>query len=134
MSTEKVKGFRDFYPEEKRTLNYIFSVWKSIAERYGYEEIDMPILESTSLYNKSGQEIPEQMYTFTDKSSRPLALRPETTPSIARMIRTNSNLKKPIKWYSISQCYRYEQSQLGRGKEFFQLNVDYLGTSSMQAA
>ncbi len=128
-----MKGFRDFYPTEKRTSNYIFNIWKEIALRYGYEEIDMPILEETKLYNKSGDEIPAQIYRFKDKSKRDVALRPETTPSIARMIKNNSNLKKPIKWFSISQCYRYEQLQKGRSREFFQFNLDYLGVESMQA-
>lgn len=130
---EKIKGFRDFYPEDKRIVNYIFSTWKTIAEKYGYEEIDMPILEPVDIYNKSGEEIPEQIFSFKDKNDNNVALRPETTPSIARMIRSNPNLKKPVKWYSISQCYRYEQLQRGRGKEFFQFNLDFLGTLSMQA-
>lgn len=128
-----MKGFRDFYPEEKRKEEYVFSIWKKVVERYGYEEIDVPILESVEVYSKSGQEIPEQIYRFKDKSGREVALRPETTPSIARMIRAKGNLKKPIKWFSISQCYRYERQQRGRSKEFFQLNVDYLGSRSMQA-
>ena len=128
-----MKGFRDFYPKEKRISNYIFNTWKEVALNYGYEEIDMPILEETKLYNKSGDEIPAQIYRFKDKSKRDVALRPETTPSIARMIKNNPNLKKPIKWFSISQCYRYEQLQKGRGREFFQFNLDYLGVESMQA-
>jgi histidyl-tRNA synthetase len=128
-----MKGFRDFYPEEKRKENYIFNIWKKIAERYGYSEIDMPILEDVEVYNKSGEEIPEQIYRFKDKKGREVALRPETTPSIARMIKTKGDLKRPVKWYSISQCYRYENIQRGRGREFFQLNVDYLGSKSMQA-
>ena len=111
MTEEKVRGFRDFYPKDKRLLNFIFNNWKSVAESYGYEEVDTPILELTKLYNKSGDEIPTQIYRFKDKKNRELALRPETTPSIARMIRSNPNLKKPLKWYSISQCYRYEKLQ-----------------------
>jgi histidyl-tRNA synthetase len=130
---EKVKGFRDFYPEDKRIVNYIFDTWKDIALKYGYEEVDSPILEQVSLYNKSGEEIPEQIYQFKDKGDRDLALRPETTPSIARMIKSNPNLKKPIKWFSISQCYRYERMQKGRSREFFQFNLDSLGNESMQA-
>ena len=133
MTEEKVRGFRDFYPKDKRLLNFIFNNWKSVAESYGYEEVDTPILELTKLYNKSGDEIPTQIYRFKDKKNRELALRPETTPSIARMIRSNPNLKNPLKWYSISQCYRYEKLQNSRGREFYQLNLDYLGSSSMQA-
>ncbi|MBU2640120.1 MAG: histidine--tRNA ligase, partial [Nanoarchaeota archaeon] len=122
-----------FYPEEKRTINYIFSTWKKIAQNYGYEEIDMPILESVNIYNKSGDEIPTQIYSFKDKNNRVLALRPETTPSVARMVKSMPELKKPLKWFSISQCYRYEQLQKARGREFFQFNLDYLGTDSQQA-
>ncbi|MAF51308.1 MAG: histidine--tRNA ligase [Nanoarchaeota archaeon] len=132
MTEEKVKGFRDFYPEDKRTSNYIFSIWKNIAELYGYEEIDLPILELTKLYNKSGDEIPTQIYRFKDKKDRDLALRPETTPSVARMVRSKPDLKKPLKWYSISQCYRYERLQKGRSREFYQYNLDYIGSKSMQ--
>jgi len=133
MTQEKVRGFRDFYPKEKRTINFLFSTWKDVAEKYGYEEVDMPILESVKLYSKSGDEIPTQIYRFKDKKGRDLALRPETTPSIARMISSKPDLKKPIKWYSISQCYRYERIQRGRGREFFQFNLDFLGTKSMEA-
>jgi len=133
MTQEKVRGFRDFYPKEKRTINYLFSTWKDVAEKYGYEEVDMPILEPVRIYGKSGDEIPTQIYRFKDKKNRDLALRPETTPSIARMIKSKPDLKKPLKWYSISQCYRYERIQKGRGREFFQFNLDFLGTKSMEA-
>ena len=91
----------DLYPEEKRIQNYLFNIFKTISLKYGYEEIEPPILESADIYKKSGQEIPQQMYTFKDKSSRLLALRPETTPSIARMIQ-NKSLQLPIKWFSIN--------------------------------
>ena len=128
-----MKGFRDFYPEDKRKENYIFNIWKKIAEKYGYEEIDMPILEDAEIYNKSGQEIPEQIYRFKDKKEREIALRPETTPSVARMVKANPSVRTPIKWFSISQCYRYEKLQKGRGREFYQLNVDFLGTREMQS-
>lgn len=128
-----MKGFRDFCPEDKRIMNYIFTTWKEVALKYGYEEIDMPILEEAKIYSKSGQEIPEQIYRFRDKAGREVALRPETTPSIARMINNNPNIKRPIKWFSISQCYRYEQIQKGRSREFFQFNLDFLGSESMQA-
>lgn len=126
-----MKGFKDYYPKEKRIQNYIFQVWKKVAERYGYSEVDGPILEPVEIYTKSGQEIPEQMYTLIDKSGRKLALRPEFTPTIARMI--NSSIPKPIKWYSISRCLRYERPQFGREREFFQFNLDFLGTNSMKA-
>lgn len=130
---KKQKGTRDFYPEDKRIQNYIFSKWKKIAELYGYEEIDGPILEAQELYVKSGQEIPEQMYVLTDKSGRKLAIRPELTPTIARMVSQNSSLTKPIKWYTISRCLRYERAQLGRTREFFQFNLDCLGSNTQES-
>ncbi len=128
-----MKGFRDFYPEQKRIQNFIFKVWRKIAKRYGYLEIDGPILEPIEIYKKSGEEIPEQMYTLTDKAKRKLALRPELTPTLARMITQNKSLSKPIKWFSISRCLRYESPQAGRLREFFQFNIDFLGTKSIKA-
>jgi len=122
----------DLYPENKRIQNYLFNIFRSISEKYGYEEIEPPILESAEIYKKSGQEIPEQMYSFKDKSSRLLALRPETTPSIARMI-NNKSLSLPIKWFSISRCFRYEREQAGRAREFDQFNLDMIGSTSMQS-
>lgn len=127
-----MKGFRDFYPEEKRVQNYIFSVWKNTAEKYGFDEIAGPVLEPVELYQKSGSEIPEQMYTFTDKSGRKIALRPELTPTIARMVKQKI-LQKPIKWYSIPECFRYEAPQTGRARSFSQLNLDILGSNSMKS-
>lgn len=126
-----MEGFRDFYPEDKRIQNWIFSKWRKVAEKYGYCEIDGPILEPIEIYNKSGEEIPEQIYSFIDKGGRKLALRPETTPTIARMIKEKKDLKLPIKWYSISRCLRYERSQLGRKKEFFQFNLDCIGSKNL---
>ncbi|MEK6934785.1 MAG: ATP phosphoribosyltransferase regulatory subunit, partial [Nanoarchaeota archaeon] len=126
-----MKGFRDFYPEEKRVQNWIFSKWREVAEKYGYSEIDSPILEAIEIYNKSGDEIPEQIYSFKDKSGKTLAIRPETTPSIARMIRAKKDLKLPVKWYSISRCLRYERPQQGRAREFFQFNLDCIGSKNL---
>jgi len=122
----------DLYPENKRIQNYLFNIFRTISKKYGYEEIEPPILESADIYKKSGQEIPEQMYTFKDKSNRSLALRPETTPSIARMVQ-NKSLQLPIKWFSISRCFRYEREQAGRNREFDQFNLDIIGSKSMQA-
>jgi len=134
MKIQKYKGTRDFYPKEKQIQNYIFNTWRSIAKKYGYEEIDGPLLEPLELFTqKSGEEIKEQLYTLKDKSNRKLALRPETTPTIARMIAQNKSLPKPIRWFSISRCFRYERSQTGRLREFFQFNLDLLGTESMKA-
>jgi len=128
-----MKGFRDFYPSDQRKQNYIFKIWKSVALKYGFEEFSAPVLEPIELFNKSGQEIPEQMYTLKDKSDRQLALRPELTPSLARMINENPNLPKPIKWFSIPECFRYENIQTGRSRSFFQFNLDIIGTTSMKA-
>lgn len=134
MRIQSLKGTRDFYPEEKRVQNYIFNTWKEVAEKYGYSEIDGPILEPVELFAKSGEEVPEQMYILTDKSDRRLAIRPELTPTIARMVaQKQKEMQKPIKWYAISRCWRYEAPQQGRAREFFQFNIDVLGTDNMIA-
>ena len=130
---ETVKGTRDFYPEEMAIENYILNTWKSIALKYSYKEIEGPILESADIYKSSGQEIPEQTYRLTDKSGRELVLRPELTPTIARMIQQRKDLSRPIKWFSLPRCFRYEAPQLGRTREFYQLNIDCLGSESMLA-
>lgn len=127
-----MKGFRDFYPEDFRILKYIFDTWRKVARKYGYEEVESSLLEPIQLYNKSGDEIPEQIYSFKDKGNRLIALRPETTPSIARMIKDRKDLKLPIKWFSISQCFRYERMQQGRSRSFFQFNLDCLGSKSVK--
>lgn len=132
MKIKPLKGTRDFYPAEKRIQNYIFNVWKGVAEKYGYSEIDGPILEPVELFAKSGEEVPEQMYILTDKSDRRLAIRPELTPTIARMVaQKQKEMQKPMKWYAISRCWRYEAPQQGRAREFFQFNIDVLGTDDM---
>ena len=133
MTLQKVRGTRDFYPEDRRVQNYIFRIWREIANKYGFEEVDFPIIEPIEIYSKSGEEIPDQIYELIDKSGRKLALRPETTPSIARMIDAKKDIKLPIKWFSISRCLRYESPQLGRQREFFQLNLDILGNKNMQS-
>ncbi len=134
MKIKNYKGTRDFYPENKRIQNYIFNIWKTIALNYGFEEIEGPLIEPLELFTaKSGPEIVSQLYNFKDKSDREVAIRPETTPTIARMIASKPNIQKPIKWFSISRCWRYEQPQSGRLREFFQLNIDILGLTSMQA-
>jgi len=130
---ERVKGTRDWYPEDKAKQNYIFNVWTSVAKSFGYKEVEGPILESEELYKQSGEEIPEQTYQLTDKSGRKLVLRPELTPTIARMIQQKKELKKPIKWFSIPRCFRYESPQSGRLREFYQFNLDCLGFSNMKA-
>jgi histidyl-tRNA synthetase len=130
MKIEKVRGARDFYPPEKRIQNFIFGVWKEVAEKYGYEEVDGPLIEPIELWQeKSGDEIDKQMYTLIDQSERKLAVRPEMTPTIARMVsQKQKELPKPIKWYSIQRFWRYEKPQSGRLREFWQLNLDVLGS------
>ncbi len=128
------KGTREFYPKEKSILNYIFNKWRSIALKYGFSEIECPIIEPLELFTKkSGKEIESQLYSFEDKAGRKIALRPEITPSIARMIVSNKSLQKPIKWFSIPECFRYEKEQAGRSRSFYQLNMDIIGSTSLLA-
>ncbi|MEO8199632.1 MAG: histidine--tRNA ligase [Gemmatimonadota bacterium] len=132
MSTQALPGFRDFYPEDFALRAHIFETWRKVATRYGFEEYDGPPLEPLDLYTvKSGDEIVGQLYNFTDKGDRAVALRPEMTPSLARMVAARANgLKKPIRWFSIPQLFRYERQQRGRLREHFQLNCDLIGESS----
>ena len=130
-------GFRDFYPEPIPTVDswsidlrrYIFDTWRGTAERYGFREYDGPPIEELELYTKkSGDEIVDQLYNFTDKGNRNVSLRPEMTPTLARMAASHTrNYKKPIKWFSIPQLFRYERQQKGRLREHFQLNADIIG-------
>lgn len=135
MKVENLVGTRDFYPELQSELNIIFEAWRKVAISYGYEEIEGPLLESTDLWTlKSGAEIPEQMYSFVDKGGRSVAIRPELTPTVARMVaQKQKELLKPIKWFAIPRCLRYERPQKGRLREFFQFNLDCLGLDSMKA-
>lgn len=129
MQGKALPGFRDFYPEELTLRNHIFAIWRSVAVRYGFEEYDGPPLESLELYTqKSGDEIVGQLYTFKDKGDREVALRPEMTPTLARMVAAHAQaLKKPIRWFSMPQLFRYERQQRGRLREHFQLNMDIIG-------
>ena len=129
------KGTRDFYPSQMRVQNHIFSIWRNAALKFGYEEYEGPTFEHLELYTgKSGDEIVSQLYDFTDKGGRKLALRPEMTPTLARLVIQKGNeLKKPFKWFSIPRLFRYERSQKGRLREFFQLNLDIIGTDSISA-
>lgn len=129
MQGKALPGFRDFYPEELTLRNHIFAIWRSIAARYGFEEYDGPPLESLDLYTqKSGDEIVGQLYNFKDKGDRDVALRPEMTPTLARMVAAHAQaLKKPIRWFSMPQLFRYERQQRGRLREHFQLNMDIIG-------
>ncbi len=132
---QPLKGFRDFYPEEMARRNCLFDAWRRVARRFGFVEFDGPPLESLELYTrKSGDEIVEQLYTFEDKGGRKVALRPEMTPTLARMMAARaSTLPKPIKWFSIPQLFRYERNQRGRLREHFQLNVDIVGAPEVEA-
>jgi len=135
MKDLSVRGTRDLYPEQYARLVHIFEVWRSTSLSYGFEEFDSPILESLELYTlKSGEEIVGQLYNFPDKGGRMLALRPELTPSLARMVaKIHNETPKPIKWFSIPRCMRYEKPQKGRLREFFQWNVDIIGEGSETA-
>jgi histidyl-tRNA synthetase len=129
MKISALPGFRDFYPDDLALRSHIFATWRSVAARYGFEEYDGPPLEPLDLYKaKSGEEIVGQLYNFTDKGDREVALRPEMTPTLARMVAARANgLRKPIRWFSIPQLFRYERQQRGRLREHFQLNCDLIG-------
>lgn len=136
LSTQPVKGARDFYPEDMRLRNHMFGVWREVCELFGYEEYDAPVLESTDLYLQKGNEeiINEQTYTFKDRGGRSLTVRTEMTPSVSRMVAgRRQELAYPLRLYSIPQCWRYERMQRGRGREFYQLNVDLFGDDTLEA-
>jgi len=135
MQGQALPGFRDFYPEELALRNSIFSIWRDVARRYGFQEYDGPPLEPLELYtDKSGEEIVQQLYAFQDKGERQVALRPEMTPTLARMVGARAQaLKKPIRWFAIPQLFRYERQQRGRLREHFQLNMDIIGEAGPAA-
>jgi len=128
-------GFRDFYPDDCAARNAIFSTWREVARRYGFVEYDGPPLEPLDLFTKkSGQEIVGQLYNFTDKGDRQVALRPEMTPTLARMVTArHKDFKKPLKWFAIPQVFRYERQQRGRLREHYQFNCDIIGEASLEA-
>lgn len=133
--TKGVRGTRDFYPEDMRIRNWLFDNFQSAARSHGFEEYDSSVLEHEELYTrKQGEEITQQLYNFEDKGGRKVALRPEMTPSLARMVMARAGaLPTPIKWFSIPQCWRYERTQRGRGREHYQWNVDIWGSDAIQA-
>lgn len=136
LSTEAYKGTRDFYPEDKFIQEYIFNKMRQVVEAFGYEEYDASILEPTDLYRaKTGEEIiNEQTYSFTDRGNRDVTMRPEMTPTLARMVaRKKRELVFPLRWYSIVNNFRYERPQKGRLREFWQLNVDLFGLKGLEA-
>ena len=133
--TKGVRGTRDFYPEDMRVRNWLFDNFQSAARSHGFEEYDAPLLEHEELYTrKQGEEITQQLYGFEDKGGRRVSLRPEMTPSLARMVMARAGaLPTPIKWFSIPQCWRYERTQRGRGREHYQWNVDVWGAEGIEA-
>ena len=132
---ESLPGFRAFYPEERARLGHILEVWRAACRRYGFREWEGPVLEPLELLTaKSGDEIVRQLFNFTDKGERAVTLRPEMTPTLARMVAARANgLPKPIRWFSIGECFRYEKQQKGRLRSFYQLNADLLGESGPAA-
>jgi histidyl-tRNA synthetase len=132
---QALPGFRDFLPDDSAVRNYIFARWREVAWRYGFIEWDGPVLESTELYKKkSGTEIVDQLFNFIDKGEREVAMRPELTPSLARVVAAHEReFKKPLKWFSIGQFFRYEKQQRGRLREHFQLNCDIIGEAALAA-
>lgn len=132
---QTLPGFRDFYPEDCAARNHVFDVWRRVARRYGFVEYEGPILEPTDLYRrKSGAEIVNQLFCFQDKGERDVSMRPELTPTLARMAAARQrDYRKPLRWFSIGQFFRYEKHQKGRGREFYQFNCDLLGEESVLA-
>jgi len=132
---QSLPGFRDFYPEEFSRRQHIFRVWRQTASAFGFQEYDAPVLEPLELYKaKSGDEIEAQLFSFTDKGGRDVALRPEMTPTVCRMVGAKAGaLKRPIKWFSVAEYYRYERAQKGRLRAFHQFNADIFGEPGPEA-
>jgi len=135
MFKSALPGFRDFYPQELAERAFIMATWRDVARRYAFVEYDGPPLEPLDLYTKkSGDEIVGQLYNFVDKGGREVALRPEMTPTVARMVAARANaLRKPVRWFSMPQLFRYERQQKGRLREHYQLNVDIFGSAEVAA-
>jgi histidyl-tRNA synthetase len=134
-SFQTLPGFREFYPDALARRNHLFRLWRQTAVTFGFAEYDAPVLEPLDLYRaKSGDEIETQLFSFTDKGGREVALRPEMTPTVCRLVGERANaLKRPIKWFSIAEFYRYERMQRGRGRCFFQFNADIFGEAGVEA-
>jgi histidyl-tRNA synthetase len=132
---QSLPGFREFYPEDFARRNHIFRLWRQTASTFGFAEYDAPVLEPLELYKaKSGEEIEAQLFSFTDKGGREVALRPEMTPTVCRLVGAKASaLKRPIKWFSIAEFYRYERMQKGRGRCFSQFNADIFGETGPEA-
>ena len=134
--TQAYKGTRDFYPEDKRLQKWMFSKIRESVEKFGYEEYDAPVLESTEIYKIKGSSeiVNEQSYSFIDRGGRNVTLRTEMTPSVSRMVAARrQHLTYPLRWYSIPNLWRYERPQRGRLREFWQLNVDLFGVLGVDA-
>ncbi|WP_221030825.1 histidine--tRNA ligase [Actomonas aquatica] len=132
---QSLPGFREFYPEALARRNHLFRCWRQAAHVYGFQEYDAPVLEPLDLYKaKSGDEIEAQLFSFTDKGGREVAMRPEMTPTVCRLVGAKANaLKRPIKWFSIADFFRYERMQKGRGRCFAQFNADIFGEAGPEA-
>ena len=132
---QRLPGFRDFYPEECAFRNYLFATWRKVARSFGFLEYDGPTLEPTELYKKkSGEELKTQLFRFVDKGERDVCLRPEMTPTLARLVAARErDFRKPLKWFSISPFFRFEKPQKGRLREFYQINCDIIGDNSAAA-
>jgi len=132
ISVQPVKGMRDVFPEDMAIRNWLFSIWKDVSQCFGYEEYDAAIVESEELYiRKAGDDITKELYNFSDKGNRRVALRPEMTPTLARMIMSKGQaLSLPARWFAIPQCFRYQRMQKGRKREHFQWNMDIIGLES----
>lgn len=136
LKTQPYKGARDFYPADMRVQNYIYDIWKKVCKRYGFEQYDFPIMEPFEIFAaKSGEElVNEQIFTLEDKGGRKLAIRPELTPGTVRMLAQKYNeVPQPIKWFMIGNNWRFEKPQLGRGREFYQLEVNIFGVEDVLA-
>ena len=134
-SFQTLPGFREFYPEDLALRSHLFRRWRQTAGVFGFAEYDAPVLEPLDLYRaKSGSEIEAQLFSFTDKGGREVALRPEMTPTVCRLVGARANtLRRPIKWFSIGEFFRYERMQKGRGRCFHQFNADIFGEAGPEA-
>lgn len=132
---QSLPGFREFYPDALARRTHLFRLWRQTASAFGFAEYDAPVVEPLELYKtKSGDEIEAQLFSFTDKGGREVALRPEMTPTVCRMVGARANaLKRPIKWFSVAEFYRYERAQKGRERAFFQFNADLFGEPGPEA-
>ena len=128
-------GFREFYPEEFARKSRLLAAWRAVARSYGFCEFEPPVLEQLELFTeKSGEEIKSQLFEFVDKGDRAVAMRPEMTPSLARMVGARAGaIRRPVKWFAIGENYRYERQQKGRLRAFYQYNADILGEPSINA-